>query len=78
MDTRALMWIVVGVILLLGGIVSSLKEGRQAPARPAPPIVQTPVPVSSAGPAEKKFDTGFSIDPIRGLKRKDENVEYFK
>ncbi len=78
MDTRSLMWIILGVILLVGGIASSLKEGKRGPSRPPRAIVQPQSPIPSAPPQEKKFDTGFSIDPIKGLKRKDENVEYFK
>ena len=71
MDAKALIWTVLGLLLILGGIVSSLREGREAPRQEARPPVAAP-------PAEKKFDTGFTIDPVKGLSRKDENVEYFK
>jgi hypothetical protein len=85
MDTRSLMWIIFGAILVLGGIISSLTDGKNPPSKSGsrPPIErpvqerlsdERPVPAAKAD----KFNTGFSIDPIKGLKRKDENAEYFK
>lgn len=72
MDAKALIWTILGLLLILGGIVSSLRESGEAPRQEARPPVAVPPAV------EKKFDTGFSIDPVKGLSRKDENVEYFK
>lgn len=78
MDTRAIMWIIIGVILILGGITSSLREGKNHPPKPVPQV-EAPVKSTFVEPsADKKFDTGFSIDPVKGLRRKDENQEYFK
>ncbi len=85
MDTRSLMWIILGAILVLGGIVSSLTDGNNPPRKNEvrPPVErpaqerlsdERPVPAAKAD----KFNTGFSIDPIKGLKRKDENADYFK
>jgi hypothetical protein len=79
MDTRALMWIILGAILVLGGVVSSLEQGKEAKSRePRPEVLQSEAPLAVEKPARKDVDTGFVIDPIKGLKRKDENAEYFK
>lgn len=93
MDTKALMWVILGVILILAGITSSLREGRSTSAPSAERAVTVPRESSTlfAGKPEeasppprtpaasaKKIDTGFDIDPIRGLRRKDQNEEYFK
>lgn len=75
MDTKSVMWVIIGLILIFAGIVSSLRENRDHPANSAKPIVlESPQPA----PAVKKdIDTGFTIDPIRGLRRKDANEKYF-
>lgn len=85
MDTRSLMWIILGAILVLGGIASSLTDGNNPPSKsesrpPVERLAQERVSDERPVPAAKtdKFNTGFSIDPIKGLKRKDENAEYFK
>lgn len=79
MDTRALMWIILGAILVLGGVVSSLEQGKEAKSRgPRIEPLRSEAPLPAEKPVKKDLDTGFVIDPIKGLKRKDENVEYFK
>ena len=79
MDTKSMMWIFIGLLLVAGGIVSSLREGKDHAARsPRPAVVaDRPLPAAQAAP-EKNLDTGFTIDPIKGLRRKDENVKYFQ
>ena len=94
MDTKALMWIILGLILILGGVTASLKEGKRPAQAPSSSVSAqknlpasfaadqnsrlTPTTTRSAADSGDKFDTGFQIDPIRGLRRKDQNQEYFK
>lgn len=108
MDTKAIMWVFLGLVLILAGITSSLKEGKQPVSQTAPQAASrqnslttptTPSPADSflrsnprqspsaasdtlsvqpQSSSDKKFDTGFTIDPIKGLRRKDQNEEYFK
>jgi hypothetical protein len=81
MNTKALMWVILGLILIFGGLMSSVTESRKLKSREPRPqtIAETAVPSEAVtAPSKKEFNTGFSIDPIKGLKRKDENAEYFR
>lgn len=82
MGTRTIMWLFLGGILLMAGLISSLRGDKDAPVRDASSAAAvrlTPERLSDARPAASKVDTGFSIDPIKGLRRKDDqNQSYFK
>ncbi len=73
MDIKSVMWIILGIILILGGIVSSLEQEKSHPAAAPRPVTVEPAPAKS----EKDLDTGFFIDPIKGLRRKEANEKYF-
>lgn len=79
MGTRSVMWIVVGVILLVGGLLTSLRDGQRPSgnartAESKPRVVER---LSDQRPAERA-GTGLGIDPVRDPKQKDRNADYFR
>jgi hypothetical protein len=80
MGTRTIMWLFLGAILLIAGLISSVRDGKDGPVRrmPTQEVRVIPQRLSDARPAVKA-DTGFMIDPIKGVRRKDDqNADYFK
>jgi len=90
MNPNTRLWLVIGIVLLLLGVISSLMQETTGPPTQARDEFKAtrqalaPEDLKSGGwgvqpePKRHPRDAGFSVDPIRGISKEPEETGYFQ
>lgn len=81
MGTRTIMWLFLGAILLIGGLIGSMDTGGRQGSEggPGPANVREPLANRiSDTRSEKPAKAGFATSEGRVTRSRNENAEYFR